>query len=93
MCVSVWHRDIAVFAGYNPRLLKNSKIADRGNGKAAAMLFGLGQAGEIYAEIVSNSAKQVLTDAGIPFSFSSSMPYIKNRIGMACAQWKRPVSL
>ena len=45
------------------------------------MLFGLGQAEEIDAEIVSDSAKQILTDAGIHFSFGSSIPYIKNRIG------------
>ena len=45
------------------------------------MLFGLGQAGEIYAEIVSDSAKWILTDTGIHFSFGSSIPYIKNRIG------------
>lgn len=57
MVSSCGHRDIAVFAGYNPRLLKNSQIADRGGGKAAAMLFGLGQAEEIDAEIVSDSAK------------------------------------
>ena len=53
--------------------------ADKAVGKAAAMLFVLLGVGEIYAVVMSRSAKKILDGHGIKYSCGEEVEYIINR--------------
>ena len=55
--------------------------ADKIVGKAAAMLFVLAGAASVYAEVLSESGKQVLEHHGIPVSYGTLTERIINRRG------------
>lgn len=60
-------------------LLKNSTIADRVIGKAAAMLLIDAEIQSLYAEVISNHALEILNKTQIEFDYSNLVDEIKNR--------------
>lgn len=64
-----------------PENLEGSSVADKVVGKAAALLLIYGRVGEVYAEIISESAAEYLQEHRIPFDFGRKVPYILNRDG------------
>ena len=59
--------------------VRGYSAADKAVGKAAAMLFVLLGVGEIYATIMSRSAKKILDGHGIKYSCGEEVEYIINR--------------
>lgn len=59
--------------------VRGYSAADKAVGKAAAMLFVLLGIGEIYAAIMSRSAKKILDGHGIKYSCGEEVEYIINR--------------
>ena len=68
-----WLRDGYTFEGYS--------AADKVVGRAAAFLYVLLKVKEIYAELLSESAVEVLEHYNIPYSFGKMVPNILNRTG------------
>ena len=58
---------------------QNFCAADKVVGKAAAFLYQLMGIRALYAQIVSEPAAKVLTDAGIALSYDTFVPAIRNR--------------
>lgn len=58
---------------------KGASIADRVIGKAAALLVILGGVHELYGEIVSEAACEVLEAEHILYEYGKKVPYIANR--------------
>lgn len=59
--------------------LKGSSVADKVTGKAAAMLYKHAGISELYTNLISEKATEVLKDTPILLEFGLSVPYIKNR--------------
>lgn len=59
--------------------VRGYSAADKAVGKAAAMLFVLLGVSEIYAAIMSRSAKKILDEYGIKYSCGEEVEYIINR--------------
>lgn len=59
--------------------IRGYSAADKTVGKAAAMLFVLLGVGEIYAVVMSRSAKKILDGHGIKYSCGEEVEYIINR--------------
>lgn len=59
--------------------IRGYSAADKAVGKAAAMLFVLLGVSEIYAVIMSRSAKKILDEYGIKYSCGEEVEYIINR--------------
>ena len=59
--------------------VRGYSAADKAVGKAAAMLFVLLGVSEIYAAIMSRSAKKILDEYGIKYSCDEEVEYIINR--------------
>lgn len=65
----------------SPSILKGSYTADSVVGKAAAFLMIKGEIKELYAQIISEHAADVLEKYNIPFSYGEIVPHIINRAG------------
>lgn len=61
--------------------LAGASVADKIIGKAAAMLLILGGAREVYGQVMTEEAHQILTEAGIKASFGCLTDHITNRTG------------
>ena len=59
--------------------VRGYSAADKAVGKAAAMLFVLLGVSEIYATVMSRSAKKILDGHGIKYSCGEEVEYIINR--------------
>ena len=59
--------------------MQNAQLADKVIGKGAAALIALGKMKEVYADIISTPALNVLRQAGIPVRFGQEVPHIINR--------------
>ena len=62
----------------DPSLLKDSIVLDKVVGKGAAALMILGEVAEIYAELISEHAINLLETTGIKFSYREKVPFIEN---------------
>ncbi|MCC8071942.1 MAG: DUF1893 domain-containing protein [Bacteroidales bacterium] len=62
-----------------PEILQGASIADKVVGKGAAALMILGGVRVVYAQVVSQSAKKLLQEAGVEISFDTVADYIINR--------------
>ena len=60
-------------------ICSGGSIADRVIGKGAAMLCKYIGTKEIYAQLISNSAIEVLKEGNIIYSYDKICPYIRNR--------------
>ena len=58
---------------------EDATIVDRIVGKAAAMLFARSKASYIHAGVLSSSAKKVLDDNKISYTYDTMVDFIKNR--------------
>ena len=65
----------------NKWIMEEATIADKVVGKAAAFLIACGNAKEVYAEVLSSGAADVLRKCKIPFSFGILTEKIVNREG------------
>ena len=61
--------------------LRGASVADRVIGRGAALLLVKGGAREVYAQVISSGALEVLRSAGIETSFGKEVPNIINRTG------------
>lgn len=61
--------------------MKDSTIIDKVIGRAAAMLMVYAKVKEVYTVTISNPAKEVLSDAKIPFHFKNDTKTIMNNSG------------
>lgn len=59
--------------------VRGYSAADKAVGKAAAMLFVLLGVSEIYAVVMSRSAKKILDEYGVKYSCGEEVEYIINR--------------
>lgn len=64
-----------------PVVLKGACVADRVIGRGAALLMVKGCVAEVFAEVVSEPALDVLRHAGIATSYNTLVPNIINRNG------------
>ena len=64
-----------------PELLVGSKVADKVVGKAAAGLMIKGSVIEIYAELISSPAIELIKRSGVKLSFMDEVHHIVNRAG------------
>jgi len=65
----------------DPYLFNGSSVADKVIGKAAALLLAGGKIKQLYAEVISRSASDYLSDTGVPFSCGTISENIMNRDG------------
>ncbi|HIY88763.1 MAG TPA: DUF1893 domain-containing protein [Candidatus Bacteroides pullicola] len=63
----------------DPAFMNGARLADKVIGKGAAALVALGGMAEVYADIISTPALNVLRRAGIPVRFGQEVPHIINR--------------
>ena len=61
--------------------LQDYSAADRVVGKAAAFLYVLLSVDELFAEVISEPAREVLLAHNIPFFAEKTVPAIRNRSG------------
>ena len=59
--------------------LANAHVADKVIGKAAACMYVLLKAKEVFAYVLSSSAKKVLERFNIPIFYDAEVPFIINR--------------
>lgn len=59
--------------------LNGAWVADKVIGKGAAALMALGGVREVYADVISRSARELLDREGIPVTCAFEVPYIRNR--------------
>lgn len=64
-----------------PELLENASIADKVIGKGAAALMALGKVKEIYADVISQPAIDLLATVEIFVVYGTLVPNIINRTG------------
>lgn len=62
-----------------PDFLRGAFIVDKVIGKAAAALMALGGVDEVFARVISSSARELLERSGIKVDFLSEVPHIINR--------------
>ena len=74
-------KDLYRLLTQEPEWLAGAFVADKVVGKAAAALLVLGGIGELYADVVSRPASDLLRQAGIPFGCGVEVPRIVNRAG------------
>lgn len=63
----------------DPGFLKDASLADKIVGKAAAALMALAKVREVYADVVSRPALDLLADSKISVSYGTVVPHIVNR--------------
>ena len=64
-----------------PETLADAMVADKVVGKGAAALMALAHVAEVYADVLSEPAQDLLVGAGIKTSCGKLVPYIINRAG------------
>lgn len=62
-------------------ILRDASVADRVIGKAAAMIVANGGIKNLYAEIISEKAIEILKEYDIEFEYGKKVPIILNRDG------------
>lgn len=66
---------------HEPEFLNGALIADKVVGKGAAALIALGKVKELYADVISQPAYDLLQSAGLQVSYGQIVPQIMNRLG------------
>lgn len=64
-----------------PEILNDAMVADKVVGKGAAALLVLGKVREIYADVISRPALNLLKLAEIPVAYDTCVPHIINHTG------------
>ena len=74
-------KDLYVLVASRPHVLEGAHVADRVIGRGAALLLALGKVEEVFAQVISSPAVQVLNDAEITVDYDTLVPNIINRDG------------
>lgn len=74
-------RDIHELLKSEPDFLKGALIADKIIGRAAAAVLIVGGVKELYTDIISDTAMELLKGADIRVSYGKKIEYIQNRKG------------
>ena len=69
-------RDLWRLLHEEPELLDGAFVADKVVGKGAAALMAAGRVRELFADVVSHAALELLNGAGIPVSYTVAVPHI-----------------
>lgn len=64
-----------------PNVLRSARIADKVVGKGAAALMAMAKVGEVYADVVSSPALELLERYGIRTTYETLANHIINRSG------------
>ena len=72
-------KDLYLLLLNEPEFLKGVFVADKVVGKAAATLMILGGINELYTDLISRPALQILNQHNIKTSFQQEVPIILNR--------------
>lgn len=67
----------------HPTILQGAMIADKVVGKGAAALMVLAKVKQVYADVVSQKAIDLLQQHHIPTTYTTRVPYIMNQAGTA----------
>ena len=86
-------RDLWRLLHEEPELLDGAFVADKVVGKGAAALMAAGRVRELFADVVSHAALELLNGAGIPVSYTVAVPHIINRAGDGICPVERPARL
>ena len=73
--------DLFALVTDEPGFLCGASVADKVIGRGAALLLLKGGAREVYAEVISSGALDVLRSAGVEVSFGAQVANIINRTG------------
>lgn len=71
--------DIYQLLKNEPSFLNGASVADKIVGKGVAALFVLGKINELYADIISTAALDLLKRANIKVSYREEVPVVKNK--------------
>lgn len=74
-------KDLFRLLNKEPEKIAGAMVADKVVGKGAAALLVLAHVAEVYAEVLSKPAQDLLVGAGIKTSCGKLVPYIINRAG------------
>ena len=74
-------KDLYCLLTTRPHALEGACVADRVIGRGAALLLVRGKVAEVFAQVISSPAVQVLREAGVTVSFGTVVPSIVNRDG------------
>ncbi len=74
-------RDLWRLLHEEPKQLNGAFVADKVVGKGAAALMVAGGVKELFADVISHAALELLNRAGIPVSYTVAVPHIVNRTG------------
>lgn len=87
------HKGIAPMLGFIADVvpLNGFSAADKIVGKAAALLFIHAGISEVYAEVLSKSALDTLTENGVKFSYGTLCDSITNRSGTGICPMEQTV--
>lgn len=73
--------DLFTLLTKEPQMLLGAQIADRVIGRGAALLMVKGRVQDVFANVISKQALDILQQAGIPTTYSTLQPHIINRTG------------
>ncbi len=85
-------RPMILWLEESPDFLRGASVADKIVGRAAAMIMTYAGVKEVYASVISNSAIEVLKDAGIDVTYSMSAIAISTRRGDGICPMERAVA-
>ena len=74
-------RDLYRLLGEDPAFLAGAFIADKVVGKGAAALMILGGVSEVYADVISRPARELLRKSRVRVEYTLEVPHIVNRAG------------
>lgn len=74
-------KDLLQLLHGEPELLRGAFVADKVVGKGAAALMVLGGVAELYADVISTPARQLLVQNGVKVEAATESPNIRNRAG------------
>lgn len=74
-------RDLYRLLGEDPAFLAGAFVADKVVGKGAAALMILGGVSEVYADVISRSARELLRKSRVRVEYTLEVPHIVNRAG------------
>lgn len=89
--------DLLEVLEHDPAFLQGAQVADKVVGRGAAALMALGKVAEVHADVMSEGAYEMLTQAAIRTAYATRVPRIINRAGtgqcpveLLCAPYTRP---
>ena len=63
----------------DPVFMDGAKVTDKVIGKGAAAILALGNVSEVWTDVISEPACDLLENAGITLSYGNKVPFIINR--------------